>query len=107
MVKMEPINLENCNVIGIEVKYPKTTLLSIVVPNVGYIMCGLLNTNALDVLHGDREIIAACLTGVKNFEDLLNAGIKEMTLKAASIGIKVGMTGKEALDLMAKHGGGI
>jgi len=105
MVNIQPIKLRNGYVIGVEVNYPKTKLLSIMAPGVGYIMCGVLNINAMDILHGEREIIAARVTGVKNFSDLLAAEVKEVTRKAAEIGIKPGMTGQTALEKMLESGG--
>ncbi len=105
MVKINPIKLDNGYVVGVEVNYPKTKLLSIIAPGIGYIMCGVLYIEAMDELHPEREIIAARITDVRSFEDLLKAEVKEMTKKAAQIGIKQGITGEEALNIMLKYGG--
>ncbi|MBS4023208.1 MAG: DUF1805 domain-containing protein [Dethiobacter sp.] len=104
MLNVQPIQTEKGCVVGIEVTFPKTKLLSLVVPNIGYIMCGVLNTEALDLLHPEREIIAARLTGVRTLPDLLTSEIKEATDKACSIGIKPGMSGEEALNKMIEYG---
>lgn len=101
MINVVPITIVNGFAIGVSVKYPKTTLLSITTA-VGYIMCGVLNIDALDVLHDDRQIIAARVTGVKEIEDLLGARVSEATKKAKEIGIEPGMTGKEALEKMVE-----
>jgi uncharacterized protein YunC (DUF1805 family) len=105
MVQMQPIRLDNGYVIGVEVNYPKTKLLSIIAPEIGYIMCGVLHIEAMDELHPEREIIAARITGVRSFNDLLKAEVRGTTKKAAQIGIKQGMTGEEALNIMLEYGG--
>lgn len=105
MVKIEHIKLRNGYVLGIEVNYPKTRLLSIMAPGIGYLMCGVFNVNAMDQLHGEREIIAARVTGVRNFDDLLMAEVMGVTKKASEIGIRPGMTGEEALEKMLEYGG--
>jgi len=100
MVKMEPIIINGHCFIGVEVSYPKTKLLSITVPDVGYLMCGVLNIPAIESLHPEREIVAARVVGVKTLQDLLEAKIVEMTQKGAELGIHEGMTGQEALVCM-------
>ncbi|MFZ5946181.1 MAG: YunC family protein [Bacillota bacterium] len=105
MINVIPMQLEKGFIVGIQVSYPKTTLLSLIVPNVGYVMCGVLNIEALDFLHGDREIIACRTTGVKTLEDVLHSKVQEITKKAFEIGIEKGMNGKEALMKMIEHGG--
>ncbi len=102
MVKMEPIFLNGHCVIGVEIAYPKTTLLSITVPNIGYIMCGVLNIQAMDTLHPERGIIAARVVGVKTFQDLLKARVVETTKQGEQIGISPGMTGAESLECMLR-----
>ena len=54
----------------------------------------------LDRIHPERKIIAARVIGVREMKDLLNAKIVEMTNEAKTLGIKEGMTGKEALEKM-------
>jgi len=100
MVNMEPIMLQGHCLIGLEIAYPKTKLLSITVPNVGYLMCGVLNINALDTLHLERGIVAARAVGVKTLQDLLEAKIVDTTIKGSKIGIQPGMTGAKALECM-------
>ncbi|MGQ9530275.1 MAG: DUF1805 domain-containing protein, partial [Candidatus Bathycorpusculaceae bacterium] len=45
-------------------------------------------------------VAAAVVSGVKTFEDVLNASVKAVTSKAEKFGVKVGMKGAEALRLM-------
>lgn len=59
-------------------------------------MCGYLNVAAVDSL-GE---VAARVTGVNSFEDVLNAKITEVSQKAKEYGITEGITGREALEKM-------
>jgi len=59
-------------------------------------MCGFLNVDAAERL----GVAAAVVSGVKNFDDVLNAEIKAVTSKAGSFGVRVGMRGAEALKVL-------
>ncbi|WP_379133283.1 YunC family protein [Paenibacillus sp. sgz500958] len=82
--------------LGVEVKLPKTTLLSISTSK-GYIMCGALDIGLLNDRLGDRHIIAARAVGVRTLEQLLAAPMESVTTEAEHLGILPGMTGAEAL----------
>ena len=106
------IELEKGCVQGIYIQYPKCRLLSLTVPDVGFIMCGVLEPANLDAAHLERKIIAAkiegepILEGEKNpieFEDLLKGKITGLTVGAEEIGIKKMMTGEEALNKMFEY----
>jgi uncharacterized protein YunC (DUF1805 family) len=62
----------------------------------GFVMCGYLDLEAATTL-GD---VAVKVKGVKTFEDMLKAPVVGATHSAISLGVKLGMTGKEALELM-------
>ncbi|ASA20109.1 YunC family protein [Paenibacillus donghaensis] len=96
MVTIEPIVIGEHTVIGVEVKLPKTTLLSISTSR-GYIMCGALDIGLLNEKLGDRQIIAARAVGVRTLPELLAAPLESVTLEAESLGIVPGMIGAEAL----------
>ena len=99
MVTMEPITVGGHILIGVEVKLPKTTLLSISTSR-GYIMCGALDVGLLNEKLSDRHIIAAGAVGVRTLSQLLAAPLESVTIEAGSLGIRPGMTGEEALLLM-------
>ena len=99
MITMVPVKLTGGTAIGTMVELPKTRVL-IISTQKGYIMCGVLNVPELDRIHPERKIIAARVIGVREMKDLLNAKIVEMTNEAKTLGIKEGMTGKEALEKM-------
>ncbi|WP_044641028.1 YunC family protein [Risungbinella massiliensis] len=96
MVRVEPIQIGETTVIGVEVKLPKTTLLAITTDN-GYIMCGALDVGLLNERLGDRKILAGRAVGVKTLEQLLEAPLESVTLTAQELGIEKGTIGKEAL----------
>jgi uncharacterized protein YunC (DUF1805 family) len=101
MVTVIPITIDEWTAIGVEVLLPKTTLIAISAGS-GYIMCGALDVQLLNDKLKDREIIAGRAVGVRNFEQLLEAPLESVTDAAVALGITVGMSGKEAVRLMAK-----
>ena len=99
MITIVPIELEGGTAIGTALALPKTTVLSISTQK-GYIMCGVLNVPEVDRILSERKVIAAKVVGVKKIEDLLDAKVVEATNEAKSIGVREGMTGREALEKM-------
>lgn len=99
MVTLEPVQVGNHVLVGVEVKLPKTTLLSISTSR-GYIMCGALDIGLLNETLSDRQIIAARAVGVRTLPQLLAAPLESVTIEAEKLGIVPGMTGAEALLLM-------
>lgn len=96
MVTVEPITIGDHVLVGVEVKLPKTTLLTINTSR-GYIMCGALDVGLLNEKLSDRKIIAARAVGVRTLSQLLEAPMESVTIEAANLGIVPGMTGSEAL----------
>ena len=83
------------NSIGLKVELQNANFLMIVAKK-GFIMCDYLNSDTAEKLND-----AACVvTGVKTFDDVLNAKIVKLTTNARELGIKEGMLGKEALKLL-------
>ncbi|MDI9400592.1 MAG: YunC family protein [Limisphaerales bacterium] len=62
----------------------------------GMLGCGYLSVEAAERL-GDA---LAIVTGVKSYEDMLKAEVKKVSSAAALLGVKEGMSGKEALLIM-------
>lgn len=60
----------------------------------GYVMCGYLNMNAANKM-GD---IAGRVTGVKSFDDVLNADIVEVSENAKKISLKEGIKARDFLN---------
>jgi uncharacterized protein YunC (DUF1805 family) len=100
MVRIIPLQIDQWTAVGVEVLLPKTTLLAITAGG-GYIMCGALDVQLLNERLRDREIIAGRAVGVRTFQQLLDAPLESVTDAAQALGIKVGMSGQEAIHLMA------
>ncbi|WP_270164885.1 YunC family protein [Paenibacillus sp. SYP-B4298] len=100
MIRMVPYTVGDITVLGVEVKLPKTTLLTLSTDR-GYIMCGALDVGLLNERLKDRGIIAGRAVGVRTLDELLAAPLESVTDAAESLGITVGMKGYDALMLMA------
>ena len=89
------INIQGKTVIGYEISLPRANLV-LAKAEKGFVCCGYLDLNTAEKL-GE----AACVVrGVKTVEDLLKAKVAGITSGAEALGIKIGMTGQEALELM-------
>jgi uncharacterized protein YunC (DUF1805 family) len=71
--------------------------LLLIIADKGFVMCGFLNVEAAEKLN----VAAAVVSGVKSFEDVLNAQVKAATGKARALGVELGMKGDEALKCMS------
>jgi uncharacterized protein YunC (DUF1805 family) len=100
VISLSPITIEGQSFTAVSVQLPKTTLLT-VSNDKGYIMCGALDVGLLNTKLSDRGIIAGRAVGVKTIDQLLNAPLESVTIAAELLGIHEGMSGKEALLLMA------
>ena len=92
---MEKINIDNFEFEGHAI--PTTTATILLIKSArGFLGCGYFNIEAANRLN---EIVAI-VTGVKNFDDMLRVEVKQVSTAAAAAGITVGMTGRNALQLM-------
>ncbi len=92
---VEQIKLENGSVLGLKFDMEHAPLL-VIRAGCGFVMCGYLNMDIANKL-GD---VAVRVTGVKSFEDVLNAKAVDVSQAAKSLGITVGMPAKDALNKM-------
>lgn len=92
---IEQVPLENGTAIGLKFEMQNAPLL-VIRADKGFVMCGYLDTEIADKL-GD---VAAKVRGVNNFEDVLHAEVLDVTKHAKALGVKAGMKGHEALELM-------
>ena len=81
---------------GFSVATQHTGVLLVKAAN-GLLGCGYFSTATADKV-GDA---LAVVTGVKTFDDMLDAPVKAVSAAAAERGVKVGMTGREALELLS------
>lgn len=74
-----------------------TTAVLIISAKNGFVGCGYIN---IDVANKVNDV-CAIVTGVKTPDDMLDAKVVAVSNKAEKLGVKTGMTGKEALLLMS------
>jgi uncharacterized protein YunC (DUF1805 family) len=92
---IEQIKLEKGSALGLKMDIENAPLL-VIRAGCGFVMCGYLNMDIANKL-GD---VAVRVTGVRSFEDVLNAKAVDVSMAAKSLGIIVGMTAKDALNKM-------
>ncbi|MBI4395705.1 MAG: DUF1805 domain-containing protein [Elusimicrobia bacterium] len=81
---------------GFEIPLPSGPLVLARGEN-GFVMCGYLDIATADKL----AAAAAVVRGVKNLDELLANPVTDVSAKALSMGIRPGMTGREALQKLA------
>jgi len=91
-----PVKIDGKTGLGLRVELPDSPPMLLIIAAKGFVMCGYLNVDAAERL----GVAAAVVSGVKSFEDVLNAQVKAVTSKAKSFGVEVGMKGVEALKYM-------
>lgn len=96
MISVECLKVDGRNCLGVRVELPDSPPLLLVVAEKGFVMCGFLNVEAAERL----GVVAVVVSGVKTFEDVLNAQAMAVTSKAKGFGVEVGMKGTEALKRM-------
>jgi len=93
MITVTPLEINGKTATGLKVDLPDSPPLLAIIGRTGFVMCGFLNAEAAEKLN----VAAAIVSGVKNFDDVFKAEIKTATSKARLMGVKLGMTGKEAV----------
>lgn len=92
----EQLKIADKTATGLLVELPDSPPLVMIIGKTGFLMCGFLNMEAAEKLN----VVAAMVSGVKSFDDVLNAEIKAVTSKASMKGISAGMKGEDALKLL-------
>ena len=98
MIKTDILNVNGKMVQGVLLQAPGGEghpNMIVLVCEKGYIMCGYLNQEAATKF-GDP----ACVIGGSSFEEILANPVKAVLPEAEKLGIKVGMTGAEACDVL-------
>lgn len=96
MINVTPLKIDDKVAVGLRVDLPDSPPLLLIVGRTGFVMCGFLNIDVAERLN----VIAAMVSGVKTFDDVLAAEIKALTSKAQTKGMKVGMKGEDAVKLL-------
>ena len=97
MINISSVKVDGKVFSGVKVDLPESPPLVLIVGEKGFVMCGFLNAEAAEKLN----VAAAVVSGVKSFEDVLNAQVKTVTSKAKSLGVEAGIKGSEALKHMS------
>ncbi|MGD8565485.1 MAG: DUF1805 domain-containing protein [Candidatus Bathyarchaeota archaeon] len=97
MIHISSLLVHKKNLIGLKVELPDSPPLLLILAQKGFVMCGFLNIEAAEKL----GVAAVRVSGVSCFEDLLQARINAMTLKARNLGVVVGITGADALEKLS------
>lgn len=92
---VEKIELDSGSAMGLSFQMQHVPLL-VIRAEKGFVMCGYLDMDSAAFL-GD---VAVKVKGVNTFDDVLQASVIAATPKAMDLGINLGMTGKDALELM-------
>jgi uncharacterized protein YunC (DUF1805 family) len=92
MMKRERIQLGTSQITGYRIDLGNAPLL-ILQAKKGYVMCGYLNMSTANKL-GD---FAGKVTGVRTFQDILNAKVIEVSENAKKEGLNEGMNAKDFL----------
>jgi len=97
LIDVTPLQINGKTAIGLKVELPESPApLVMIIARLGFVCCGFLNIEAAEKLN----VTAAMVSGVKSFDDVLNAEVRAATSKAQTLGVKAGMKGKEALKLL-------
>ena len=94
---MESLELDGHAFRADEIPVMGTTKLLLIQGSRGMLGCGYVSLGAAEKFCHALAIVK----GVASFDDMLAAAVQEVSSAAASLGVKAGMTGREALVLMA------
>ncbi len=95
-MEIRDIELKKGSAVGISIPMPNYNLV-LAVAKRGFVMCGYLDMATAEKL----KDAAAVVTGVKSVDELLDGLVKKVTSAAARRGIRIGMTGLQALEKLA------
>ena len=97
MIHVTNLKVDGKTCMGLRVDLPECSApLLLIMAEKGFVMCGFLNAEAAEKLN----VAAAIVSGVKTFEDVLQAQVKTVTSKAKTLGVETGTKGVEALKHM-------
>jgi len=96
MIEVKKLDIDGKEFEGVKVFTGKVYILLIKAEK-GFLGCGYFNVDVADKF----DDVMAVVTGVKSFDDMLNALIVKASKQAKALGIKEGVSGKEALKLMS------
>jgi len=96
MIEVDQLKVDGKTVMGLKVDLPDSPPLVAIIGEKGFVMCGFLNVEAAERL----GVMAAVVSGVKTFDDMLSAEVRAVTSKAELKGVRRGMKGQDAVKLL-------
>jgi uncharacterized protein YunC (DUF1805 family) len=95
MIQIDTMHLDGETYTGIRID-TKPAPIVLILGKKGFLMCGYLNMEAADKVGA----VAASISGVNTFEDLLNKDVMKISIRAREQGLTDGMKGREALKYL-------
>ena len=92
---MEKVRIDNQDFEGVEIPTPTANILMIKGQK-GFLGCGYFDIETANKLNEPVAIV----TGVKTYDDMLEAKVIKVSQSAQELGVKLDLTGKEALLLL-------
>lgn len=96
MIKVNNVEVEGKSFLGLKVDMEDLPPMVLLKGKKGFVMCGYLNLEVAERLGA----VAGIVSGVSNFEDVLNAEIKSATTKAKELGLKPGKVVKTVIGAL-------
>ena len=93
LFEIEKIEVDGKILHGMKSTLPDVPPLLLIKGSKGFVMCGYLNMEVAERLGAT----AAMVSGVKSFDDVLNAQIKSATTKGKQIGLEPGKTVRDVI----------
>ena len=97
LFEIEKIEVDGKTFHGMKSTLPDVPPLVLIKGSKGFIMCGYLNIEAAERLGA----VAAMVSGVKSFDDVLNAQIKSATTKGKHLGLEPGKIVRDVIAAIA------
>ncbi len=97
MLEVDRVRVNGDEFFGLKAEIPDAPPLLVLIGGRGFVMCGYLNLEVAERLN----TVAAFVSGVKTFDDMLNAEVKGATSKAKSLGVDVGKVLKTVIGRLA------
>jgi uncharacterized protein YunC (DUF1805 family) len=95
-MKTKDIPLGPKSAVGYQIDLPGAPLL-VAQGDKGFVMCGYLDVTVANKF----GTAAAVVRGVKTVDELMEKSVTDISVAAALLGVKIGMTGRQALSLLA------
>ena len=96
MIMVRSLKVLDKTCMGLRVELPDSPPLLLMVAEKGFVMCGFLNIDVAEKL----GVAAAVVSGVRSFEDVLDAQVGSVTSRAKALGVTERMKCVDVLSRM-------